>query len=179
MDCYFSFMFRIKYSVRIRLKDNKKVASTIVTVVTCIALSCLVITGEFFQNWYKQLNSSNHLTLLSIWICVFVILGLTLYHLSNSYTENKDYIFLFILQFICFTVSTVSLFRYVHTLTAFAGSALALFFSVWLEILFIKNKQKKLAGIFAFYVFLLIVWMVLCTCLWLIIYSLEHGIWKD
>jgi len=109
----------------------------------------------------------------------FCFLGLTFYSLWSIDAKNKNYLFLFLTQFLCFAVNIVAMCRFMAILLAFVSIALSLFFSVWLEMSLIKDKQGKTAAVFAPYVLWQIFWLLWCSLFWLIDYSLKNGRWKD
>lgn len=161
--------------VSINDKLFKIAISTILTITVYSGLGCLVFTGKYFQNWYNsQFSPPNHFVIFFIWICIFIFLGLTFYSLWNI-DVKKNYLFLFFIQFFCFALNFIAMYRFMLTLLALISTILSLYFSVQLELLIMKNKLKKIAIIYAPYILWQIVWLLWCSLFWLVDYSLKNG----
>ena len=154
----------------------RRVAYTVlITSLTCLIFSITVYQGQYFQNWFNSTYAPHKQFIIIGWFLLFAYYGVCLFCLWQTNTKERNYLFLFGIQFFAFAVYVISVYCFSAYILATVSSILSVIFSIWLVIKLFKNKQYVLMSFIA----VLILIYLYCVFCGILCCSLEYGVWKE
>ena len=154
---------------------RRAIYTVLITSLTCLILSLIVYQGRYFQNWLNSEYSQHKQFIIIGWFILFAFYGVCLFCLWQTNTKERNYLFLFGIQFFAFAVYVISVYCFSAYILATVSSILSVIFSIWLVIKLFKNKQYVLMSFIA----VLILIYLYCVFCGILCCSLEYGVWKD
>lgn len=154
---------------------KKIIFSTIITCLSCLILSIIIFSGQYFQNWLSSAYAPHKQIILVGWFIFFIYCGICLLFLWQSNSKEKNYLFFFAIQFFAFAVYLISIYCFSAYILAMVSSIISVIFSTRLVITLFRYKQYFMMSL------LLVILFINCYCAYsgLVCSSLEYGFWKE
>lgn len=151
------------------------VITFIITTLSCLILSLLVYKGQYFQNWLNSVYAPHKQITVIGWFLLFGYFGVCYLYLWQANTKERNYLFLFGIQFFAFAVYIISVYCFSAYVLATVSGILSVTFSFWLAIKLFKHKQYVLMSLIIG-IILIYLYCVFCGILYC---SIEYGTWKE
>ncbi len=158
-----------------KFQSIRRVVFTIlITSLTCLILSIIIYKGRYFQNWLNSPYTPHKKLSVVFWFLLFAYYGICLFCLWQTNTKERNYLFIFGVQFFAFVLYVIAVCCFSAYILATVSSILSVVFSFRLAIKLFKNKQFVLmlliSVVVALYLYLVFCGMIYC--------SIEYGNWK-
>ncbi len=147
--------------------------SFLITSLSCLILSLIIYKGQYFQNWLNGIYTPHKQVTVICWFLLFAYYGICLFCLWQTNTKERNYLFLFGIQFLTFAIYVISVYCFSAYVLAIVSSILSVVLSFWLVIKLFKNKQYVLMFLLA----VILVLCLYCVSCGIIYCSIEYGIW--
>lgn len=151
------------------------VYTVLIISLTCLILSINICKGQYFQNWLNSAYAPHKQFIIIGWFLLFAYYGVCLFCLWQTNSKERNYLFLFGIQFFVFSVFVISVYCFSAYILATVSSIFSVIFSSWLAVKLFKNKQFVLMSLIA----VLILIYLYCVFCGILCCSLECGVWKE